>query len=107
MTGMGNYAQHHLFLTISESFIKIKSHTYEEGGTHIRISVWHLLMSFEKPESEFWITEKTLLDVLSFYTCVPKSTIIWGTVSEIQNETKNFVILGHFLPFYPTIDPEN
>ena len=53
VTGMGNYAQHHLFLTISESFIKIKSHTYEEGGAHIRISFWHLLMSFEKPESEF------------------------------------------------------
>ena len=53
VTGMDNYAQHHLFLTISESFIKIKSHTYEEAGAHIRISFWHLLMSFKKPESEF------------------------------------------------------
>ena len=36
---------------------------------------------------------------------IPQS---WCTVSEIQNETLNFwVILGHFLPFYPPNDPEN
>ena len=28
-----------------------KSHTCEEGGTHLRISFWHLLM-FEKPENQ-------------------------------------------------------
>ena len=27
-----------------------KSHTCEEGGAHLRISSWHLLMNFEKPE---------------------------------------------------------
>ena len=27
-----------------------KSHTYEEGGAQLRISFWHLLMNFEKPE---------------------------------------------------------
>ena len=31
-----------------------KSHTCEEGGAHLRISFWHLLMNFEKPKkSEF------------------------------------------------------
>ena len=31
-----------------------KSHMCEEGGAHLRISFWHLLMNFEKPEkSEF------------------------------------------------------
>ena len=34
---------------ISHSLIK-KSHTREEGETHLRISFWHLLMNFEKPE---------------------------------------------------------
>ena len=30
------------------------SHTCEEGEAHLRISFWHLLMSFEKPKkSEF------------------------------------------------------
>ena len=61
---------------ISQSLTK-KSHTCEEGGTHLRISFWHLLMNFEKPEkSAFWKNEKKLLEILSFYTCVPKTTII-------------------------------
>ena len=34
---------------ISHSLTK-KSHTCEEGGAHLRISIWHLLMNFEKPE---------------------------------------------------------
>ena len=25
-----------------------KSHTCEEGGAHFRVSVWHLLMNFDK-----------------------------------------------------------
>ena len=27
-----------------------KSNTSEESGAHLRISFWHLLMNFEKPE---------------------------------------------------------
>ena len=34
---------------ISHSLTK-KSDTCEEGGSHLRISFWHLLMNFEKPE---------------------------------------------------------
>ena len=82
----------------------IKSHTCKEGRAHLRISFSHLLMNFEKPEkSEFWKNEKKLLETL-FYTCVPKTTTISGTVPEIQSETECFVILGHFfalLPFCP------
>ena len=77
-----------------------KSHTCEEGGAHLRISFWHLLMNFEKPEkSEFWKNEKKLLEISSFYRGAPKNTIIWGTVPEIRSETIFFVLLGHFLPF--------
>ena len=37
---------------------KKKSQTCE-GGAHLRISLWHLLMNFEKPKkSEFWKHEK-------------------------------------------------
>ena len=44
----------------------------------------------------------------SFYTFVPKITIIWCMLSETWSATDIFfVILGHFLPFYPTIDPKN
>ena len=48
------------------------------------------------------------LEMPSFYTCVPKITIIWCMLPEIWSTTDIiFVILGHFLHFYPTIDPKN
>ena len=34
-------------------------------------------------------------------------TIIQCMVPEIWNATEFFVILDHFLPFYPHMDPEN
>ena len=58
--------------------------------------------NFEKK----WKKKKKMLEI-SLYTCVPKTAIIWGTVHEIWMRHIFFVILGHFLLFYPTIDPEN
>ena len=44
--------------TISHSLTK-KLHTWEESVAHLRISYWHLLMNFGKPEkSDFWKNEK-------------------------------------------------
>ena len=69
--------------------MKIKNHT-------------HVKKNFEKPEkSEFW--KNKILEISSFYTCVLKATIIWGTVPEIQSETEFFVILDLFLHFYSPI----
>ena len=51
-------------------------------------------MNFEKPKkSEFCKNEtkkkkKKLLEILSFYTCVPKTSIIWGTVHELRRMKK-------------------
>ena len=85
--------------------IEEKSHICE-GGAHLRTSFWHYLMNLEKPEkSGFWKNEKELLEKSSFHTCVPKTTILWGTVPEVQSETNYFGILGHFLPF--TSPPPN
>ena len=52
---------------------------------------------------------KNLLEISSFYTSVPKTTIIWGAVPEIQSKTEFFVILSHFCPFnlLPPNNPEN
>ena len=44
---------------------------------------------------------------ISFYTYVPKATIIWGTVSKIEWDRQILSFLGHFLPFYPHNNPEN
>ena len=46
--------------------------------------------------------KKKLLEISSFYTCVPKTIIIWGTVPVIQSEA-NF---GHFLPFTSPPPPQ-
>ena len=56
--------------------------------------------------------EKNLLEISSFYTSVPKITIIWCMVPETWSETnKIFCYLGHFLPifrlFHPSNDPKN
>ena len=51
-------------------------------------------------KSEFQKNKKILLEISSFYTCVPKTTIIWGTVPEIQIETGNFLSFSIiFCPF--------
>ena len=75
----------------------------------LRYRVWHTeignhgeFFAFLK----FWRNEKNCWR--SFYTSVPKTTMIWGTVPTIQNETDRiFCHFGSFLPFYPTTDPKN
>ena len=42
---------------------------------------------------------KKLREISSFYTCVPKTTIIWGTVPEIWSERNNFLFWAIFCTF--------
>ena len=46
--------------------------------------------------------KKNFLEISSFYTCVPNTTTIWGTVPEIQSETNLFCDFGLFFALYPT-----
>ena len=46
---------------------------------------------------------KNLLEILSFYTSVPKITLIWCTVPQIQSETEN--IFYHSGPFFALLPP--
>ena len=60
--------------------------------------LFYLLKNQKNHNFEIW---KNLLEISSFYICVPKITIIWCTFPEIRNETDIiFVIWGHILPFY-------
>ena len=48
------YILFHLFIMRVSKYSKAsckkkKSHTCEEGGAHLRVSFWHLLMNFGKP----------------------------------------------------------
>ena len=49
------------------------------------------------------------MDISSFYTCVPQTTIIWCMVPEIWSRKSDFlVILDYFLfSFYSSNNPEN
>ena len=49
---------------------------------------------------------KKHLEILSFYMCIPKCTLIC-MLPEVCSVILLFVILGRFLPFYPTNYPEN
>ena len=49
-------------------------------------------------------TWKKKLEISSFYSCVPKTRIIWARVPEIQSETNVF---GHFGSFFTPNNPEN
>ena len=50
---------------------------------------------------------KTHLVISSFYTCVPKISIIWCTVLEIRSETDRiFCHLGYLFPFHPPSLPK-
>ena len=64
----------------------------------------------QKKKIEFRKNEKKkkMLEISSFYICVPKITIILGMVPEIWSETTEFfVILGHFVLFYAFNNLEN
>ena len=65
-----------------------------------------VLLPHKNPKNQNFEKWKNLLEISSFYTCVPKITIIWCTVLEIRSvrQTEFFVILVHFLPFQP---PDN
>ena len=53
--------------------------------------------------------KKKYLEIMSFYTNVPKIMIICYAVPEIRCMTNVILIfyLGYFLPFYPLNDPKN
>ena len=52
--------------------------------------------------------KKKILEILSFYNCVPQMKIIWCMVHETWTAADIFfVILGHFLPFSTTNNLEN
>ena len=56
---------------------------------------------FKLPKIKILKIRKKLLGISSFYTCLPKNTIIWCQVPEIQSETNRiFCHFGLFLPFY-------
>ena len=68
----------------------------------LRIRVWQTNCPFnppvKNPKNQNFEKMKKLLKI-SLYTCVPKTTIIWGTLSEVrQTDICPFVPFLHFFP---------
>ena len=98
-----------------------KSHTYEEVGAHLIIcflKIWkqkcwryhHFIHVYQKPQScevqflryEDWKNKP--LEVLSFYTIVPKRMIIGYTVLEIWHVT-DVIVIFYFGQFFDLLHP--
>ena len=58
------------------------------------------------PKNQNFEKLKNRLEILSFYTCVPQMTS-YGVCFLRHGVQQKIAILGHFMPFYPTIDPKN
>ena len=83
-----------------------KSHTCEEGGAPFRISVWHLLMNFEKlVKAEFLQNEKNWR-YHHCHICTKNHNHMryssWDTEWD-----RMFCHFGPFFPFYPSPIPPN
>ena len=95
------YKEKHLQISLSKSwwydlqFLRSRAKHTEIGN--FRSSV---LLPPSKPQNQLW---KNLPKISSFYTCVPKITIIWRTVPEIRSETGR--IFCHFRPFFALSAP--
>ena len=64
----------------------------------------HTHTSLENPEkSEFWKNKNKFLEILSFYSCIPKIIIIWGSWA-MECDRQNFLSFwAIFCPFTPII----
>ena len=69
---------------------------------NINILFGHFLLFYPPKNAKNQNSEKrkNLLEILSFYTCVPKSQSYKIWFLRYRAKHRIFVILGHFLPFY-------
>ena len=73
------------------------------------IILGHFLPFYPPKNPKNQISEKwrNLLEISSFRTCVPKITILWCMVPEIQNETQNFLSFWTIFCPFTTPPPKN
>ena len=94
-----------LYFTSKMSYWNKKSYTCEEGGTHLRISAWHLSTNLKKdyyplyPLPHLKIKKirilkkwKKIAGDIILHTSKHQTTIIWGMVLELMNERHFFFL---------------
>ena len=92
----------HLQISLSKSwwydlqFLRYRAKHTEIGN----FRSFFALLPPKNPKNQNFEKWKNLLEISSFYTCVPKITIIWCMVPEIQSETDRiFYNWAIFCPF--------
>ena len=78
-----------------------------EHDGHDFLSLWTIFCLFTPLTQKIKILKKWKknLEILSFYTCVPKMTIIWYMVPEILSTMNR--MFCHFGPFFALLPPNN
>ena len=100
--------------------LKVKNHTHVKKA-HLKISFWYLLMKLKNKYLfkknclsgsiqnkiililtilHFFFKKEKHLEIPLFYTCVPKTLMIWSTVPEYRVK---LVTLGNFLSIHPPL----
>ena len=82
-----------------------------ECNRQILLSFWVISCPFTlltTQKIKILIIWNNVLEILSLYTIVPKLKISWCLVPEISRHDRQFffLLLDHFLPFYPTNNPK-
>ena len=87
----------HLQISLSKSWwYDLQLLRYRAKHTEIgNFRSFFALLPPKNPKNQNFEKWKNLLEISSFYTCVPKITIIWYTVPEIRTK-----IFCHFGPFF-------
>ena len=73
-------------------------------GSFFALLTPHLPLKIQK--IKFLKKWKTMLEISSFYACVPKTTITWGSVPEIQSERYFLLSWAILYPFTPLLMPK-
>ena len=85
---------------ISLSWTK-KLHICEQGGTHVRISFWNLLINFEKLEkSDFWKDEQ-------IYWIYHHFTLLYHKPQSYEVQFLRYEVRQNFLSFWAIFCPFN
>ena len=84
--------------TINENHMMYGSWDMEHERQNF-LSFWTIFCPDSPKKSTFWKNKKKSLEILSFYTCVPKMTIIWCMVPDIPSLTES-CFFCHFGPFF-------
>ena len=86
------------FLVFEDFHDSTKNHTHEKVR-HISEFTFDIywLWKIQKIRILKKWKRKKKMEILSLYTCVPKTTIMWGTVPQIRSET---IFFCHFGPLF-------